>query len=152
MNTDNLSARASIRIHKPAAVVFSAFAEAGAMSRFWFTRRDNGLREGESVTWYLGTANDAFAFEVEVLELRRDALIVIRWVGPDGNPTQVRWTFEETGEGDTILTIEETGFTGSPEAIVGRVIDSTGGFNQVIVAAKALVEHGVAVNVVAGHA
>jgi len=152
MNTDNLSVRASIRIHKPAAVVFSAFADAEAMSQFWFTRRDDGLREGESVTWYLGTAHDAFAFDIEVLELRRDESIVIRWVGPDGNPTQVRWTFEETGEGDTILTIEETGFTGSPQAIVERVIDSTGGFNQVIVAAKAFVEHGSAINVVASHA
>lgn len=50
-----------------------------------------------------------------------------------------------------ILTIEETGFTGSPEAIMACALDSTGGFNQVIVAAKALLEHGVALNVVADH-
>ena len=59
---------------------------------------------------------------------------------------------EETEEGDTILTIEESGFAGSQEAIVERALDSTGGFNQVIIAAKALIEHGVAVNVVAAHA
>ena len=54
--------------------------------------------------------------------------------------------------GDTILTIEESGFVGSSEAIVARVLDSTGGFNQVVVAAKAFIEHGIGLNVVASHA
>ena len=36
--------------------------------------------------------------------------------------------------------------------IVAQVVDSTCGFNQVIIAAKALVEHGIELNVVADHA
>ena len=38
------------------------------------------------------------------------------------------------------------------DSILERVLDSTGGFNQVIIAAKALIEHGVELNVVADHA
>ncbi len=77
---------------------------------------------------------------------------MIEWVGQDGNPAQVEWTFEETDEGDTILVVEESGYVGDGNAIVERALDSTGGFNQVIVAAKALLEHGIELNVVASHA
>ena len=76
---------------------------------------------------------------------------IAEWIGLDGNPTQVRWSFEKTDQGDTILTIEESGYSGSSNAIVERALDSTGGFNQVIIAAKALVEYGIELNVVSDH-
>ena len=152
MNTRNLTASARIRIRRSPADVFAVFADAKNMSKFWFTRRDNGLTEGESSTWFLGSGPDAYSFDVQVKEVCEPDKIVIEWEGLDGNRTQVMWLFDETDDGDTILTIEESGFVGSNEEIVERVVDSTCGFNQVIVAAKALVEHGVAVNVVADHA
>lgn len=151
MNTDHLTVKAAIRIRRPPAEVFDAFANADAMSRFWFTRRDDGLREGEPVTWFLGSGEDAMAFDVLVQELRRPDRIVIEWEN-GGAATQVTWSIEETDEGDSILTIEESGFTGTEEAIVERALDSTGGFNQVIVAAKALIEHGVGLDLIADHA
>ena len=150
MNLENLSAKAAIRIRKPPSEVFTAFADARAMSKFWFTRRDAGLKEGETVTWFLGDDPDALSFPVRVKELTRPNKIVIEW-GHNGDQTQVTWSLEAI-EGDaTLLTIEETDFKGSREAMVDRALDSTGGFNQVIVAAKALIEHGVALNVVADH-
>jgi uncharacterized protein YndB with AHSA1/START domain len=152
MNTDNLSAKAKIRIHRSPSEVFTAFADANAMSKFWFTRRDDGLKAGETVSWFIGSGEDAISFDVRVKELHHPVKIVIEWVGNDGNPTQVTWSFDETEDGDTILTIEESGFTGSSDEIVEKALDSTGGFNQVIIAAKALVEHGVELNVVADHA
>lgn len=151
MNTDNLSAKAQIRILKPPAEVFAAFADADQMSQFWFTRRDDGLKEGEPCTWYLGGAEDAFAFDVQVKEVDRPNTLVIEW-GHNGTHTRVTWTFGEADGGHTILSIEETGFTGSADDIIARALDSTGGFNQVIIAAKALLEHGVALNVVADRA
>ena len=152
MRTDNLTAIAKTRIRRPPNRVFAAFANAREMSKFWFTRRDDGLKQGESVTWSLGPGDDAVSFDVQVKELIESEKIVIEWQGHDGKPTQVCWSFEATEDGDTILTIEESGFAGSDEAIVERALDSTGGFNQVIVAAKALIEHGVELNVVADHA
>lgn len=151
MNDNQLTAKARIRIRKPAAEVFAAFADANSMSKFWFTRRDDGLKEGESVKWSVGSGDDAFSFDVVVKNIRANETIVIEWLGPDGNPTLVTWSFEETGDGDTILTIEETGFSGNDKEVIGQVLDSKGGFNQVIVAAKALIEHGIALNVVDDH-
>lgn len=152
MNAENLAARARIRIRRPPADVFEIFADANNMSKFWFTRRDNGLKVGEISTWFLGSGQDAYSFGVQVKEICEPNKIVIEWDGLDGNPTQVTWLFDESDGGNTILTIEETGFVGSREEIVERVVDSTCGFNQVIVAAKALAEHDVELNVVADHA
>jgi uncharacterized protein YndB with AHSA1/START domain len=150
MNTDTLSAKAKIRIRRSPADVFTAFADASAMSKFWFTRRDDGLKEGESVSWFIGSDEDAISFAVRVQELSHPHKIVIVWER-DGAYTQVTWSIEETEQGDTILTIEESGFTGSRDAIVEQALDATGGFNQVIIAAKALLEHGIGLNVVGDH-
>jgi uncharacterized protein YndB with AHSA1/START domain len=151
MNTEVLTAVARTRIHKPPAQVYDAFANAESMSKFWFTRRDTGLKEGETVKWFVGSDEDAFSFDVYVKEIRKPDSIVIEWIGLDGNRTQVRWSFEETDQGDTILTIKESGYSGSRDAIVERALDSMGGFNQVIIAAKALVEYGIELNVVSDH-
>lgn len=147
----NLTAIAKIRIRRPPSEVFTAFADAGAMSKFWFTRRDDGLKVGESVSWFLGSGEDAISFDVRVKEFSHPNKLVIEWEN-GGEYTQVTWSITDTEEGDTILAIEESGFTGSRDAIVERVLDSTGGFNQVIIAAKALIEYGVEMNLVADHA
>ena len=151
MNYQDLSAKARIRIRRPPLEVFAAFADAGSMSKFWFSRRDDGLKGGETVSWFLGSGEHAVSFDVRVEELRPPSKIVISWER-DGAITQIRWTLEATESGDTILTLEESGFAGGDDAIVDQTLDSTGGFNQVIIAAKAWVEHGVALNVVADHA
>ena len=151
MASETLTANASIRIHKPATEVFAAFTNAAQMSKFWFTRQDDGLKQGASITWYLGAGKDAYAFEVFVRELRSPNLIVIEWEN-GGATTQVMWTIEEIDDANCILAIEESGYAGTGEEMTDRALDSTGGFNQVVVAAKALIEHGIAINVVADHA
>ena len=152
MSDKKLSARASIRIHAPAADVFSAFVDADRMRRFWFHREDGQLAAGKPSTWFLGDAPDAYSFEVNVRKLVEPRAIQIEWQGPDGRFTQVTWSIDACVTGDTVLTIEETGFAGEADAVVSRVIDSTCGFNQVVVAAKAFIEHRIAVNVVNDHA
>ena len=62
MTNDRLSARAAICIRRPPSEVFSAFENAGAMSKFWFARRDEGLKAGMTSTWYLESANDRRAW------------------------------------------------------------------------------------------
>lgn len=121
------------------------------MSQYWFTRHDSGLREGETFRWFLGDDAEAISFDVYVKELLFPHKMVIEWPGDNGRLRQVTWLFEELDGGGTSLSIEETGFTGSDGQIVEGVLDSTRGFNQVIIAAKAFVEHGVRVNVVADH-
>ncbi|MDX1436590.1 MAG: SRPBCC domain-containing protein, partial [Anaerolineales bacterium] len=118
---ENLSAKARVRIRKPPPEVFRAFADAGWMSKFWFTRRDGGLEEGQPSTWYLGGGPDAVSFEVFVTELSEPHKIAIEWEN-GGATTRVTWSIEETEQGDSILTIEETGFAGGQEARIERAL------------------------------
>ncbi|MFQ5705779.1 MAG: SRPBCC domain-containing protein, partial [Gemmatimonadales bacterium] len=77
------------------------------MSKFWFTRRDNGLKEGETIPWFIGSGETAVSFKIRVKELKRPERIVIEWEN-GGEYTQVTWSFESTADSDTILTIEES--------------------------------------------
>jgi len=144
-------ARAKSLIRARPEVVFDAFVHPDKMKQFWFHRTDAGLESNKAVTWYLGDSDDAFGFEIYVVDLKPHSLIHVRW-DEDQGPADVRWTLEETEQNETILTIEESGFSGTDEEILAQVLDSTGGFNQVIIAAKAFIEHDVAVNVVSDHA
>ena len=149
--TTDLAATAKALIRTSAADVFDAFVNPATMGKFWFTRRDDGLREGETVTWYIGERADAPRFDVRVTTLQRPQLIVMEWESGSGWTT-VRWTFEAKSRDTTIVRVEETGYSGDPQAAINAALDSTGGFNQVLIAAKAWLEHRVPVNVVADHA
>ena len=110
---NDLAATAQVLVHRPVADVFDAFVNPETMSRFWFTRRDDGLRAGETVTWYLGAEPDAPRFEVKVTSLERPSLIVMEWENAGGFTTVV-WTFEAKSPDTTLLRVEETGYSGDP--------------------------------------
>ncbi len=148
---ESITAKAQTIVHAPPLSVFRAFVTAETMSRFWFTRRDRGLVAGSTVSWFIGPEEDAYAIEVRVKELVEPELIRIEWWGGE-HFTEVVWRFEEVNEGCTRLTIEECGFRGSQQEVVTAALDSTGGFNQVIIALKALLEHDAVINIVADHA
>lgn len=131
--------------------VYEVIANPRTMSRFWFGRQDDGLRKGEAVTWTLGEEPDAPSFEVRIIAVDRPHSIVMEW-GSGEDCTTVTWRFEDKDRETTVLRVKETGFSGEWQEVVSRALDSTGGFNQVVVAAKALLEHGAVINVVKDHA
>ena len=151
MDIDHLTAKATIVVRRSPEEVLSALIDAEQMSKFWFARKDAGLKEGEDCTWYVGSGDEAPSFEVHVKEVDFPNRLVFEWDN-GGEMTQVVWQVEEAGEGSSILSVEESGFTGTEESILTRVIDSTKGFNQEVVAAKAVIELGGELNVVADHA
>lgn len=152
MTTESdLVATAQTLVRKPVSDVFDAFANAEAMSKFWFTRRDDGLRAGETVAWYLGPQPGALRTDIRVTALERPNLIVMEWENAGGFTT-VTWTFEEKGPNTTLLRVEETGYSADPQTNLAAVLESIGGFNQVLIAAKAWLEHRAPINVIADHA
>ncbi|MCG8414334.1 MAG: hypothetical protein MI746_08960 [Pseudomonadales bacterium] len=71
-------ARARSIIHVSPEAVMDAFINPVSMSKFWFHRRDEGLRPDESVMFYLGDAKDAFGFTVQVIDLVANSEIHLR--------------------------------------------------------------------------
>lgn len=145
-----VTANARMIIHRPAKDVFEAFADPAIMTRFWFPKASARLEEGREVTWYVGMDADAFEVTVRVKAAQKPHLLHIEWGDGDAF-TDVRWDFESIGDGDTIVRICESGFSGDQADVVQAALDSTAGFNQVITAAKALLEHGVRIDVVEDH-
>ncbi len=147
---ETITAKAETIVRTAPIDVFNAFVDAEKMSKFWFTRRDEGLQEGKSMSWFVGKARDAFAIEVHVIEIKEPELIRIEWKSRK-HFNQVLWLIQDTNDGHCILTMEESGFTGSDDQVIANALDSTGGFNQVSIALKAYLEHDAIINVVTDH-
>lgn len=128
-------ARATMLIRRPVEEVFNAFVDPTVTTRFWFSRSSGKLAPGKTVTWYWDQYG--VSGEVTVTALEKNQRIAIEW------PTPVEWTFTPRGNDTTFVSIVASGFTGTDDEKVAQALDSTEGFNLVISACKALLEHGI---------
>lgn len=134
-------ARATMLIRRPVQAVFNAFVDPAITTKFWFSRSTGRLVVGETVTWYW----DQYGVSGEVLvkALETDKRIVIAW------PTPVEWVFTPKGDDATFVSITASGFAGTDDEKVAQALDSTEGFNLVIAACKAFLEHGIDLGLIA---
>jgi len=133
-------------IRKPAAEVFAAFADPDVTTKFWFTKSSGRLEAGQQVQWEWEMYGISVPVTVKAIE--PDRRIVIEWPGY-GGLTTVEWIFEAQPDGTTFVRITESGFTGDGDQLVQQVTGSTQGFSLVLAGLKALLEHGVRLNLVA---
>jgi uncharacterized protein YndB with AHSA1/START domain len=133
-------------IRKPAADVYEAFVNPAVTTKFWFTKGSGRLEVGKQVQWEWEMYDISVPVTAKVLEPNRR--ILIEWPGYSG-PSTVEWTFAGQRDGTTFVNITESGFTGSGDELVKQVTDSTQGFSLVLAGLKALLEHGVELNLVA---
>lgn len=140
--------RAVMLIRRPVAEVFAAFVEPAITSRFWFSGSTGRLEPGARVRWdwsWYGVSAD-----VRVLAFERDARLSIEW-GDETSRTVATWTFTALSPNRTFVRIDETGYEGDGDAMVAKALDGTEGFNLVLAGAKAWLEHGIALALVADH-
>ena len=133
-------ARATMLIRRPIEEVFNAFIDPSITTKFWFSRSSGPLTCGQTVTWYwdhYGVSGEIFVKAIE-----ENQRIEIEW------PTPVEWLFTPKDDGLTFVSISASGFTGTDDEKVAEALDSTEGFNLVISACKALLEHGIELNLV----
>jgi uncharacterized protein YndB with AHSA1/START domain len=134
-------------IRKPPAEVFLAFADPSVTTKFWYTRSSGRMELGAKLRWdwemFGASAN------VVVKELEPDRRIVFDW-GGDGAMRTVELRFVPWNE-HTYVNVVETGYRGTTEQIVAEATDSIGGFALLLAAAKAWLEHGLHLTVVADH-
>jgi uncharacterized protein YndB with AHSA1/START domain len=141
--TSSPVACAEMLIRKPVAEVFEAFIDPAITARFWFTRGSGRVTAGEHVTWTWDMYSVSVDVAVTAVEVNR--LIRIEW------PTPVEWEFRAISTNSTFVRITASGFTGSDDEQVAKAIDSMGGFSLTLAACKALLEHGIELNLVADH-
>jgi uncharacterized protein YndB with AHSA1/START domain len=137
-------AKTGMLIRKPAAEVFAAFVEPAITTKFWFSKSSGGLEPGKRVEWQWEMFGTSTQLTVTALEPNRR--IVIEWQGYSG-PTTVEWVFTPMENG-TFVTITESGFNGDGDALVKYVATSGQGFSWTLAGLKALLEHGIQLNLV----
>ena len=139
-------ARTGMLIRKPVEEVFEAFIDPDVTTKFWFTRSSGRLEAGKQVQWDWEMYGISIPVTVKTIE--RDRRIVIEWPGP-GGPATGEWTFMPQKDGTTFVSVTNAGFTGDGDALVAQATDSTQGFALMLAGLKALLEHGVNLNLVA---
>ncbi|MCM3079004.1 SRPBCC family protein [Brevibacillus invocatus] len=138
--------QAEMLIRRPVEEVFEAFIDPEITTKFWFTKSSGRMEAGRRIRWdweMYGVSD-----EIHVLEIEPNKRIRIE--SSDG--TQTEWSFTSRAEQEAFITITNTGFTGSTEDIVNQALDSMGGYTMVLCALKALLEHGISLNLVADRA
>jgi uncharacterized protein YndB with AHSA1/START domain len=138
-------AKTGMLIRKPVAEVFEALVNPDITTKFWFTKSSGRLDAGEQVRWDWEMYNVSVEVTPKIIEPNRR--IVIEWPGYSG-PTEVEWIFTPIKDG-AFVNVTETGFTGDGDQLVKYVANSTQGFTLMLAGLKALLEHGVQLNLTA---
>ncbi len=133
-------------IRRPVAQVFDAFVDPAVTTRFWFTKSTGRLEPGQQLRWDWEMYGVSAEVRVQAVEPNRR--ILIEWDDP---PCPVEWIFTAREDDTTLVQISNWGFRGSEDEVVAQAIDSKGGFVMVLAGLKALLEHGIALNLVADH-
>lgn len=133
-------------IRKPVAEVYEAFVNPEVTTQFWFTGSSGRLEAGVQVEWAWAMYDVSALVTVKALEPNRR--IAIEWPGYSGLTT-VEWLFVPRPHDTTFVRITESGFSGNGDEIAQQVSDSTQGFSLVLAGLKALLEHGIRLNLVA---
>lgn len=132
-------------IRKPAREVFEAFVDPKITTRFWFTKGSGRLEVGKQIQWDWEMYDVSIKVSPKIVE--PGERLAIEWPGYSA-PTTVEWTFEPLDAGSTFVRVTERGFAGTGDELVKQATDSTQGFTLVLAGCKALLEHGIELNLV----
>ncbi len=139
--------KVSGRIARPVGEVFEAVADPKQLSGYFTTGGAQGrLESGATVTWDF--ADFPGAFPVHVVEVVKDTRIVLHWgaatdtASATGGETTVTITFEPLDDGRTLVTISETGWRETQQAL-DACIGNTEGWTGMLCAMKMYIEHGI---------
>ena len=139
-------AKVHMLIRRPVGDVFAAFVDPAITTKFWFTRSSGRLEPGAIVRWDWEMYGVGTTVTVKAIEDNRR--ILIEWDDP---PRPVEWHFTPRSNATTFVSVSNWGFVGTDDERVAQALDSMGGFSLVLAGCKALLEHGVLLNLVADH-
>jgi uncharacterized protein YndB with AHSA1/START domain len=135
---------AQMLIRKPVSDVFNAFIDPEITKNFWFTKSSGKLENGKTITWEWEMYN--VSTPVIVKQIIQDKKISIDWGEPK---TSVDFNFEDMGNGNTYVVIQNYGFDKTGDELLKEINDSTGGFTTVLDGLKAFMEHNINLHLIA---
>jgi uncharacterized protein YndB with AHSA1/START domain len=145
MADQGIAAKAEMLIRSPVAKVFEAFVDPAITSKFWFSSGSGRLEAGKSVRWEWEMYG--FSVDAKVKALEPNKRILVEW-SAYGAPSDIEWTFTARPDGTTFVSITNSGLSGSLQEVANLAVAATEGFSFVLAGAKALLEHGLQLNLV----
>ncbi|MGZ7050082.1 MAG: SRPBCC family protein [Methanobacterium sp.] len=136
---------AGMLIRKPVEQVFEAFVNPEITTNFWFTKSTGRLDENDEVLWTWEMYNHTVP--VFIKSIIKNEKIIVQWGNYD-EKTTVEWTFTSLDKSRTFVNIVNSGFKGTPDELIEKVRDSTGGFTLVLAGLKAYLEHNIRLNLI----
>lgn len=136
----DLKFRVQTKIQKPVAEVFDAVYNPRKLEKYFTTKRASGpLDAGTTVTWEWDYWPEAY--QVHIKEMVRNELIVFEWLAHDHKTTtRVEMRFEPVGEGETVVSIAESGWE-QTDAGLKNSYENCAGWMQVCCSLKAFLEY-----------
>ena len=140
-------AKTELLIRRPVAEVFEAFVDPAVTSKFWFTKGSGRLEAGKTIRWDWEMYD--VSVDVRVKEIEVNKRILMDWASAGEPATTVEWIFTARSDNETLVSVTNSGFSGDGDKLVAQALDSVGGFNLVLANAKAFLEHGIDLNLIA---
>jgi uncharacterized protein YndB with AHSA1/START domain len=132
-------------IRAPADTVYPFFIEPVRLTQFWLAKASAPLEVGKAVEWQFMVPGAVDVVEAKALEPGRRISVASK----DG--TTIGWHFASHPEG-TVVTVSQTGFTGSGDELIALALEATQGFTLVLCALKLLIERGQSMDIVSDKA
>ena len=132
-------------IRRPVEDVFDAFVNPEITTKFWFNRSDGRIVVGKPVNWHWD--NYGLTIRAVARKIERPTSLVVEW-SAQGTPTVIEWMFTPVPDG-AFVEVTNRGFSGSGDERVKQAVDSAQGFSFVLAGLKALLEHGLQLNLIA---
>jgi uncharacterized protein YndB with AHSA1/START domain len=135
------SFQVQLKILKPVEEVFQAVVDPKKLSGYFTKTASGPLVEGATVMWSF--AEMPGEFPVKLLQVEKDARIVLRWEAAEGGyDTTAEMTFEPLDGGATMVRIRESGWRDTPKGVESSY-GNCGGWMHMACCLKAYLEHGI---------
>lgn len=136
----------STKINRPVNEVFDAVVSSDQLSRYFTGSSSGDLAAGERIVWNWEDWGD-HPVTVKIVEANSRIELVLNsrdWqkTGDEAYDVRVIFEFEETDDGDTMLSISEEGWRTDAEGLKGSH-DNCGGWMHMATCLKAYLEHGI---------
>ncbi len=131
----------TIRIMKPAAVVFEAITSPKHLNRYFTSRAEGMLEKGAKPTWQW--SDHPKTVPIEIVECQSPTRLVFRWPTHDEQySTTVQFDLDDQKEKGTVVRVREGTWKTIPAGLANSY-DNAGGWMHMLCCLKAYLEHNV---------
>lgn len=129
-----------MKIGRPAHEVFEAFVDPSKIGNFWFSSSSGRWEQGKSISLRYDEYNAQV--EIKITEIEVDARIVFQW-GALGEERTNTIEVKESGDGSTIIEVNEKGWNEHDEHLQTKLIDNKEGWVYMLTCLKGYLENNI---------